>query len=36
MINFDVINWNAVHIMQAAVTVLTVINIFLIKRECKY
>ena len=35
MINFDVINWNAIHAMQLSVILLTIINLFLIKKECE-
>lgn len=32
---YDYINWTAVHIMQISVGVITIINLFLIKRECE-
>ena len=31
----DYINWTVVHVMQGAVALFTLINIFLIKKECK-
>ena len=35
MIYYDVINWNIVHATQIAVALTAILNIFLVRRECR-